>query len=243
MSPLLNEASKVRLGSEVVDRIYHGSTRLWPEFLLTDIPGLVSWHDASQLALADGAAVSPWPNLVAGGSSGVISGSPAPTKRDAQRNGLPVVRFINGQGIVSVTSGSGIAAEYTCFVVAHLTGTANSRVFGSASLNFLIGWWGGYMDCFHLDGWSTPNPSPAATTAWKMYSFDGTATVGCRFFSNGTLLSTLTGTKNFSGTYSIGGSLGENSACEVAEVIWYNNKISDANRQKVEAYLRTKWGF
>lgn len=241
MSPVLGDADKLYVGSQLVDKAYVGAVRVYPKFLPPDLTGLVVWLDAEQVVGADAAAVSSWPNLASGGTA-VTLVSTAPTKRLNILNGKPVVRFVAGSYFTQSTTTGNPTTEYTNFVVAHMTGPNYRRIFGSQTYNILVGWWGGYQDKMYIQNWSTPDPATAVTTAWKMYSIDGTGTA-TRLFSNGVAISTLASAGTWGGTFSIGSALNEPSDCEVAELIMYNRKLADVDRQRVEAYLRKKWGF
>lgn len=215
--------------------------------------GLVVRLDASQLALADGATVSPWPNVASAGIPGTMVGSPAPTFRAGRAPSLlPVVRFLAGQGAMRMT-GTGITTPFTLLIVAHLTSTgANAQRIAAAdyaavpSNNLLFGWWNNYQDALYDGGWAAGEPSVAATTQWKLYSFDKTGASPVRLFSDGTYLkSGGSGTQNLGNTFDLSGYNGtgtqETSDCEVAEVLIYNRVLSDTERQQAESYLRNKW--
>jgi hypothetical protein len=76
---VINDADKLYLGTQAVDRVYAGANLVWPSgFSPTDLPGLRVWLDATQLALADGAPVSPWPDLSGKGNDGNIPSSASP---------------------------------------------------------------------------------------------------------------------------------------------------------------------
>ena len=93
----------------------------------------------------------------------------------------------------------------------------------------------------------TPDSTTPQTTDWKMYSADG-AGVGYapRLFSNGVLVSSLpSGAQyGFSGSLGLSGrdaTTTDTANADVAEVVLFNRKLSDVERQQVEAYLREKW--
>jgi hypothetical protein len=69
------------------------------------IAGLKVWLDASQLALADGAALASWPDLSGAGNHGAIVGTPGPAVRANAINGQRVVRFKANEGRVRGVSG------------------------------------------------------------------------------------------------------------------------------------------
>lgn len=244
----LADASKVRLGTGDASRVYAGSSWAWPK-QTPMLPGLVVWLDASKLNLADGAAVARFPNL-GGGPQHTLIGSPAPTFRTNALNGLPVVRITNTQGKPRFT-GINVHKDYTLAYVGRKWTMKIGRVISSNMStagvgNILWGFWDHRFECAYVDGWMIPDDIISATTQWRLYSGDTTATGTARLFSNGTLLRThpsppaaggLGGTLNISGQ----NDTEEACDCEIAEFMLYNRKLSDAERQSVENYLRTKW--
>jgi hypothetical protein len=220
------------------------------------IPGLAIWFDASQLGLAPGEPVSPWPNLANPAVPGTIVGTPAPSMAYTTQNGLPVVFFLEQQGRVRMT-GTGVDRDFTLAYVARQRGPVPGRIVCASypPPNFLLGWWTTYEDIGYSStgGFFVPDTRKAWTTDWKLYSGDGsTPNYRPRLFSDGVLLSSgglgsgesstgdgFGGTFNISG-YDAGGT-NETCDCEVAEVVLYDRKLSDAERQQVEGYLRDKW--
>jgi hypothetical protein len=225
---------------------------------LTTFPtnGLQLHFDASTLALANGAAVSPWPNLAQPSIPGNMVGTPAPTFQTGQVNdGKGVVRFRAGQGMLRAT-GIGVSTPFTLAYVAHYIGAAatQQRIVSTdyPPNNFLIGFWGpsggpGYFDVVYDGAWASGEPSTVATLVWKLYSADQSAVnVPTRLFSDGTLVrSGGSGSQNFGGTFHLSGqdptAATESSDCEVAEVFLYNRQLTDQERQTLENYLRNKW--
>jgi len=220
------------------------------DFTPLAISGCKIWFDASQLALAPGAAVSPWPSLAPAGVAGTVLGTPAPVMRTPEQgiNGLPVVRYTKGQG-GHYGIGTGVDREFTVLIVARMWGATRSRLYSAkynepGAPNALIGWWGTYEDKLYVGAWVTPDPTTPASTNPKLYSADGTGTT-IRLFRNGVLYSSAgTSINGWGNTFHIspdGAGLTEGSDCEVAEVVAYNRKLTDPERQQVEDYLRTKW--
>jgi hypothetical protein len=194
--------------------------------------------------------VAQWPNP---GSLPdlAVGGSPIPTVDAAALNGLPVVRFKPNEGFFSMT-GTGITTSWTCAFVARHTGTAPAgRVVGAihpAYANFLLGY-EQYsptgQDVIYDAGYGVPDVRVTHTNAWKLYSADGSGAAS-RLFSNGTLLSSVSTAAGWAGSFILNGYdlVGGNSGnMQLAEVVLYDSKLSDADRQKVESYLRWKWGL
>lgn len=250
-APLL-PYTRVYRGTQPVPGLIKG-VEVWPPpagepaaFEPDDLSGLAIWLDASQLGLADGAAVDPWPNLANASVPGAMLGTPAPKVRTNAKNGLPVVRFTANEGRVRIASGTGFDDDWTLAYVAHMVGPTYGRVLNGiySPNNILWGWWNGYQDVAYDNGFMTPNMQTAWTTDWKLYSADGTTGLS-RLFGDGASLGTTTTSQGFGGTLAISGydpsTAAETCDCEVAEVCIYNRKLSDADRAVVEDYLREKW--
>jgi hypothetical protein len=225
-------------------------------FSPSDLSGLAVWLDASQLGLADGADVSPWPNP-GSGPDGAIVGSPAPkVNAGGSPSGLPVVRFTVSAGRLRMT-GTGIDLNYTLVYVGRMApdGYSAGRIVNGAyqPANILFGWWNGYEDVAYAGTFLTPDARKAVTTNWHLYSADAQSLIEVthedympRLFSDGALLSGGgVMTEGWKGTFSISGydptAAAETCDCEVAEVVMYDRKLSDAERQQVEGYLHEKW--
>jgi hypothetical protein len=258
---VINEADKLYLGAHAVDRIYSGANLVWPVFKPTDLPGLRIWLDASQLAGAQGSDVSPWPNL-AGGAPGTMMTNPGnyilPIVSTNTLNGLKIVRFYNSQARMRMT-GIGVTLDYTVAYVARMVpGGIVGRIVTTTypDNNFLLGFWNGFEDVAYSTSGAffVPDNRPAASNNWKLYSSDAATPVWTpRMFSNGVLLNTSSTTSGnptqdgWGNNFNISGydasTTAETCDCEIAEVVLYDNKLADADRQKVEDYLRAKWGL
>jgi F5/8 type C domain len=244
----INAADKIVLGGAQASAVYLGSTKVWPLFTPKKISGCVIWLDASRIYLADGAAVNTWTNL-GSGPQPTITNTPAPTFRKFALNGLPVVRITKEQGCLRIT-GTGITKDWTTIYVARRWRNTPGRVvtaMAGTNQNILVGFWDQYMDVAFNEGWTSGDPiSGGSATTWKLYSADNTTAAATpRLFSNGVLIGTFPtppSTATWAGTFNISGSgPTEYADCEIAEVVQYNRKLSDAERQQVEGYLRTKW--
>lgn len=210
--------------------------------------GLAVWLDASALALADGAAVLAWPNAGSGPDT-IVVGAPPATLRANAPNGKPVVRMLQGAGRFRLGP-MGVNRDYTLLYVGHLYSTATTGRMLSAGYpeggNFLIGSWNGFSDVMYAG--SFIGPQIPQTADWRLYSADSSTPENLpRFWSNGVPLGafTIQATEAWGGLLSLNGydwtGVAETCDCEIAELLLYDRKLTDADRQDAEAYLYEKW--
>ena len=249
----LNYADKIAIGSAQATAVYVGSTKVWPPFKPTNLSGCCVWMDASKLTMADGAAVSAWTNLGSGSQPTITAG--ATLRRNALYNVMPVVRITQGTGKMRWYSGTGVDKDWTLIYIGRRWQLRGGRVVAAftTSANFLVGFHGNEFDCAYLEGWLYSAPGPVggitANTDWKMYSSDASTGGPGRLFSDGVYLGQFySPAKGWGGTLCISGytddttvAASQEADCEIAELIMYNRKLSDAERQQIEAYLRYKW--
>jgi hypothetical protein len=93
----------------------------------------------------------------------------------------------------------------------------------------------------------SPSDGPGANTLvpnnWSKFAYvfnNGAA----KLFKNGTQLAskTISNTALWTG-FTLGQNDNNTISGDIAEVLVYNSALSDADRQSVEAYLQTKYGF
>ena len=262
---VLNDADNLYLDTRQVSAVYVGDALVWgaPGFDPTGIAGLKVWLDASEVVEAPGAAAA-LANLAPGGATASTVGTPPPTVGTALQNGNKVVRFRANEGRLRMT-GTGVKWAHTLVYVARLVGPTAGRVITAAYQppNYVTGFWNALEDvAYSTTGtFFTPDVRKAWTTNWHLYGMDADASPEFggtgyhpRLLSDGVVLSTggqadgycqmadaWYDTFNISG-YSPTGTE-ETCDCEVAEVLLYDRKLADAERQQVEGYLRTKWGL
>src|SRR5262245_37213476 len=253
---LLKDAKKTYLGTQALNAIYLGTTQVWKTaWTPATISGLKIWFDASQLPQAVGANVSPWPNLADAAKPGAMVTNPGndilPIVSTRSLNGKKIVRFYNNQARLRMT-GTGISYSYTLAYLARLVNGGIAGRVVTASYpppNFLIGFWNGYQDVAYDNGFFSPDTRTAVIwDQWKLYSADGDITAyQPRMFSSGVLLGTGSTGGGWNGTLNISGydATGIQETCdiEMAELVLYDRKLSDSDRQTVENYMKTKWGL
>ena len=263
--PLLNTADDVRFGSVTVDAVHAGPVKVWPApavWTPADIPGLGLWLDASQLALADGAAVTVWPDASGAGRHATAMDTP-PVYQSAVMNGSPGVVFNTSPVTRLLVPGWGTAlsgkTEYTLFLVLNQTAhMGNYPVIAAAptytTWAWLLEWdisrsfyWGSGANSLRLYGLNATVGAPYLFTLHKL-------TAGPKLYLNRVDHSTnytvssgvdmaptvpnIGADVNLGGYYT--GDYGITGP--VSEVIWYDHAITDAERLQVEDYLTVKYG-
>jgi hypothetical protein len=199
---------------------------------------LAVWSDATSYS-TNNQSLSTWVNKATSTSFSVNCTGIVLT---AQLNSLPIVRLTTAQ--IWRPSPDVNLSAYTLFWVGRQRGGSNSRVLSHITNNQLYGYWGGYKRSFYVDG----NPGNhvtafASDSAWDMFSHSRTAGSAYTFNWNGT--STYTGASS-SGNNMTGLAInqsGENSDCDVAEIVLYNSVLTTLQIQFIEGYLAWKWGL
>jgi len=212
-----------------------------PGFSLGAIPGLAGWYDASQLTLADGALVNPWPDLSGNGRHlesrpANVAGSPPSCKTNGL-NGMRVVHYTtNGDNVLTNFSAGGGAYGHF-FLVAKFAANAfpdYNGLLGAIDQYLLIGtagstvWYppggGGTGLEYRKDGVLDPGLS-APMQQWAHLSL-------CRDQQYTSFSLQIGLDRIYPPRYWHG---------DVAEIVAYDHKLSAVERQQVENYLYSKW--
>jgi hypothetical protein len=250
---LLKDASKLYVGSSTATAVYAGTNKVWSSFNPISLGGLVTWLDASQLALANGAAVSPWTDMSGNGNHGTIIGTPAPVLKTNMLNGKPVVRFTISEGRVRRAWPYPIY-DWTVIYIVRLWGANVGRAFSVQypPSNLLVGFHSSNADTFYDNGTFLGGVSWASYITdlgrpWRMYTGDSKNTVGTRFFINGTLIGSAGGTGGFTNGWGMSGYdptlTPETCDIDVPELLLYDHRLVDADRIAAQNYMATKWGL
>jgi hypothetical protein len=243
---LLKDAVDVRAGTIQAKGVYVGSTKIWPSvaaFTPASLTGLATWLDAADYLPGN------WPNKTAGGATPTFVGSPNPAWAPTTLNGKPVVRFTVSEGRVRSTW-SGDVHTWTLIYVVRQWGPNVGRAFSAQypPSNFLVGMHTSQQDWMYDNGSSIGGVGWGAVPGpWKLYGGDGLAGSGTRFYINGVLIGSGSGSGGLTNGWALSGysSSGTEETCdiEVAELVLYDRRLLDAERQQVETYLRGKWGL
>jgi hypothetical protein len=212
------------------------------------LPGLVIWLDASTLSLANDAEIFSWENLGSLPDPPIIGGS-ARMHTNALK-GKPVVAFYAGQGRIR-QSNIGVDLNWTVIYIARMMDNSGARIVTSQypPANVLVGWWNFNMDVSYVEGFLTPDARKAQDLNWQLYTGTGEGVPGdarAWLYNNGVFLSgghQVTG--GWKDSFAINGyaptTTEETGNFEVAEVVFYDRRLSDTERNQVEGYLYDKW--
>jgi len=198
--------------------------------------GCQVWNDASQLTSVSGT----FPNLAGNAYSVACTG----TLKLKGKHGLNTVTLSTSQ--TWTVSPTPYMSTYTMFWVGRQTGGSNGRVLNSVDgYNQLYGYWNGFKKQLYTTGDPAYLGGYSSDTNWDMFSHSRT--------SGGAYTMNWNGAALYSGSSSTGnllhgltinaGDYGEQSDCEVAEIILYNVVLTPAQIAQVEGYLAQKWGF
>lgn len=243
---VLNLAESIYLGVEPVLAVYTKNQQVWPLFVFdpTAITGLMGWYDASQLTLADGALVNPWPDLSGNNrplaaSTGypVAPGTP-PTCKINGLDGKRVVHYAtNGDNLLVIPS----QAMYGhIFIITKFNADAfpdyNGLISGQGdNTYFLIGTAGSNRFYPPSAEWGTIvyrsngviDPLRVAPmNTWKQINFSIGIPWTFRFQVG---LDRVYPPRYWHG--------------DIAEIVAYDRVLLDDERQRVEVYLQEKWGL
>ena len=199
--------------------------------------GLATWlrADAGTCTYLEGK-LSAWFDLSGKGTNFFGSGA---SVLQNELNGRAMVKFDGSHAFAP--SVNPLAAPYTVLAVSRQDGVVKGRLVGSASVNWLLGYWSGNEDEFHAGGW-VYRPDTPATGAPYLFAGSGNG-VTSSFYRNGTKLAENGVGTVAPGLLALGGSplYGEFSDGKVAEIIAYNRVLSDVERAQVESYLKTRY--
>lgn len=219
------------------------------------ISNLALWLDAVDSSTIDlsGTSVSRWRDK--SGNSRDASNSTSSSKPILEYNKLNGFRAIKFDGSDDRLDGSftyPTNGQTTLFVVYEITSASgDQRVFDMGGNGY--GNFGSPQSSLNAEvilwlGTNYTITQISATTGWKVYSaiYNKTTNEIWRFgqslaISGPGATTTPTGT-----TYALGNNVGANSgqfSGRIAELVLYTSNLTTANRETIESYLMTKWGF
>lgn len=214
------------------------------------LAGLVNWYRGDLLTGSDGDRKQTFPDT-SGASNDATHGSGTstnwPTLKTGVLNGKNVLQWsVATNQVIATPNSVGSLGEGAIFVVARTTGGTSARVIGSPATtpNWLVGWWSGARAQCYANTTVKLDSTPAAGTGWWTYAArlkTVLVTTTVDFYENDTNIASASGAMNLSGTLSMGGSAGEDSDCQIAEIVRTNVAPSDADMANALAALRSRW--
>ena len=210
-----------------------------------DIGNCMAWLDAT-VGFTNGGTV--WNSASASlGYTMTVGGGPSLVANQLFSGSKNVLQLATNQTL-SMTPNP-ISAAFTMFFVSRQIGPTYKRVF-VGNQNNLYGYWGGFKDQLHMNGWLN-NPATGSNTTWDSYRIRRAASGAGNLARFGSVLKSFTTTvSSLDGLYvnvGSGGAVGnagcynETSNAQIAEIIIYNRDLNDTECQQVENYLLAKW--
>lgn len=221
-------------------------------FSPADIPGLLWWAKGDTLAgLADAAALSQWDDSSGQNNHIVqVTGVNQPTKQTATNNGktFATARF-DGSNDYLTRASFAWTQEYTLFLVAKAAGSGTYRALDGDNTprQFLFFFSGSNFSMTAFSTASNFQDNQAVTpTNWNVISGVRRAS-NVQVYVNGASdgSTATTGTpQSGTGTFAVGAGWTGNNPFngDMAEALFFNVALSDANRQLVQTYLGAKYG-
>jgi hypothetical protein len=219
-------------------------------FLPSDIPGLTSWHDASDVSTISlsGSLVTAWNDKSNNYNATQAISSNQPSYVIATQNGLNGVRGGTNK-FLNISPQAPYGTQFSLFIVV-AKGTQHSSYVlagGSSGVHPSI------LSKYSSQDFEFFGQFPrfvfatnTVTTAVMLEALhiDGGTTDG--YFNTtqvyGSAAGLLSTNKFFTMLFSYNGAGGFFDGT-IYEVLLYNNKLTNTNRLKVESYLQAKWGI
>lgn len=208
----------------------------------------ISWYDASQLTLADGASVTTWPDLAGSGNNLGAGAGTVVMRKSGTRviNDMPTVDFGAGAGYLASASTAQLnSILFTIFIVARLDATAANYALWGARGNFTQIAWSASAPAGMIlyQGTAVVGGAISLTKPFVLTAlFDGSSSA---MRINGSQTGTGTpGTNSVNTGWDVGNvNNGGGNSWEglIGEIIIYNTNFNLSQMQQTEAYLTTKW--
>jgi hypothetical protein len=151
-----------------------------------------------------------------------------------------VARFTSKGGMI-LPDGFSLDQPFTAIIIDRYYGSTQGRTLQSRDNNWLLGKWQGNNGCF-MEGWLHNYPATVGEFTLSTATLEGTSP---RYYTDGNL-------QKDSGGTTPPGRLGfckgglydkEVSSADIACVLIYNRVLSEAERQKVEFWLGSRYGI
>ena len=198
-----------------------------------------SWDNAATVSIynADPTVYSAYP----------VDGN-RPTRYLDPMSGRCVARFSSSCSRYSTTGLSLTNSPSTIIIWARIIGEQR-RILSDASINWLVGWWGGSQDNWfdtNGGGWQTADhPANVQPNTWRMYTLTRDSNGVSKLYQKGTLLQTSSGQPGFVKPM-IGGTIhpgysGDCSDADVGAFLVYNYALSAEAVQDIAVELTSQF--
>ena len=236
---------------------YHAFTSSGTFYTALTVPvsGYNLWLDASDSSSITSSSnlISQWNDKSGSANNFTSSGGLRPTYTANSQNGLATVSFTASQGLTTPTFPFGSSA-FTVFTVQKIN--ANGLYHGILEQNVSGGVGIGISGATNYFSLFRARISPqdysgnigATSSAYDVYVTKSagmsSGSISATAYKNGTSIGTASfssGSTANGAAVGYDGNNGDYSNMNLAEILVYPSQLSDADRNKVEAYLRAKW--
>lgn len=220
-----------------------------------DLGSLVLWLDANDLTKITKDAsnnVSQWLDKSSNAYACINGGTTKPLYSSTGLNSKPTMSLTGKFGFKCSTMSVALG-NMSIFFVAQQTNTANANYLldvNGASNRFTLNLISNGGTYWYKQGtFSATLPASYASNSYASFIFNAGATTPAQLYVNGTQVATGTtfASQDLKTSFVIGqkytGAATADFSGNISEVIIYNRTLSIAERQAIEGYLKTKWGF
>ena len=201
---------------------------------------------------ANNSTVNSWTDLSGLGNNATANGSPTYQNGASYLiNSQPVINFNGSSTFTSIDIRATVRPNITIFAVYKLRSTNQAGVWGVDNGGwdrfFMARWSGDNGIISHSGQTAIPNSGQNGVTKFVTTIYKYNESNGSSVYDNGTLVNPFTDNADPTGAYtsltigSIGA--GYNLTGDVAEIIIFNQALSDTDRKTVNGYLNTKYNL
>ena len=207
------------------------------------ISGLAVWLDLAMIqSRGVGNCVTNWPNSgYLGGEAYVVWNACPYLASTTELNGFRPAQFDTSRSLKYNIDYRG-QAEFSLFYLARMNGNPQRIMQGDN--NWLFGWHGNNGDQFYFSGW-LHSPSTTWNLGWVLYGMQLTRGGNTTLTRNGQVLGTFSsvgeGMANI--VFSWGAVSDQRSDFYLGDVIVYDRRLDDGERQAVEASILWRYGL
>lgn len=201
---------------------------------------------------ADNSTVSTWTDLSGNGSNATANGSPTYQSGAAYLiNSQPVINFNGASTFSSIDIRANSRPNISIFAVYKLRGSNQAGVWGVDDGGwdrfFMARWSGDNGIISHSGQTAVPNSGVVNATKFITTIYKYNEGSGSSVYDNGAFVSTFTDTADPNGAYTNLriGSIGHGFSLtgDIAEIIIFNQALTETDRKTINTYLNTKYNL